>query len=134
MLFASQDICCTESNGGSCQTDLNTEPRMKQRKVGGQRPLLSSGVVSQFKLCTYCGVNMAEGQGDKAKKVNAKRHWATNHAIQLCHEMGAKIDDEKFPVSPIQFMKHLDAVDHVFNSLNSHNYKIVPACTFLENK
>lgn len=61
-----------------------------------------------------------------------KRHWALKHTVDLCGEMGVQVDDVDQPVSATDFMKHLDKVDHVYNSLNNHNYKVVPACNFLD--
>lgn len=61
-----------------------------------------------------------------------KRHWALKHAVDLCSEMGAVVDNEEEPVCAEKFVKHLDKVDHVFNSLNNLNYKVIPACNFFE--
>lgn len=62
-----------------------------------------------------------------------KRHWALKHSVQLCEEMQVDVADDRKTVSSRDFIQHLDKVDHVFNSLNTHNYKVVPACNFFEN-
>lgn len=104
----------------------------KKRKVGGCRPHKTLLCVTSYKYCTYCGVNVASLL-DRGKKENMKRHWALTHAKDLCEEMGAKVDDEENPVPAKDFITHLDKVDHVYNSLQQHNYKVVPACNFFNN-
>lgn len=141
-----QDTCCSEVETcmpgpipGRLQEEAAPLPEpsaptpapSKRRKVGGQRPLKTSACVRSFKVCTYCGVDIstlvAEG-----KKENMKRHWALKHAVNLCEEMGVIVDDAAQPVSAKAFIKHLDKVDHVYNSLHNHNYKVVPACNFFD--
>jgi len=106
----------------------NTQPT-KRRKLGGTRPLVKTAHITSFKLCTYCGLNLASAL-ESGKKFNIKSHWALKHAVDLCLEMGAEVDNINNPVLSKDFIKHLDKVDHVFNTLNSHNYKVVPACSF----
>lgn len=85
-------------------------------------------------MCTYCGENLAQDL-KPGKKVNLKRHWALKHAAALCLEMGVEdYASETGGVCAKAFMKHLDCVDHVFQSLISHQYKIVPACNFFDIK
>lgn len=104
---------------------------MKKRRVVSLRPVLTDGSVSPFKLCTFCGSNEAVEAGE-VKKANMKRHWALHHTIEVCYEMGVDPNNPHLPVSAKDFMKHLDKMDHVYNSLNSHNYKVVPACNFFD--
>lgn len=103
----------------------------KKRRVGGFRPHKTVACVRNFKPCTYCGMNIPDSL-QKGEKENMKRHWALKHAIELCKEMGAEVDDEENPVPAKSFIEHLDKVDHVYNSLHTHNYKIVPACNFFD--
>jgi len=96
-------------------------PACKKRKVGGHMPRKAQ-IVKSFKPCTYCGINVSS---------HIKRHWALCHAKDICKEMGVE-NDKTNPVSPKLFMQHLDKVNHLFNSLNNHNYKLIPACNFFE--
>ncbi|KAK3932567.1 SsrA-binding protein, partial [Frankliniella fusca] len=110
-------------------SEQSKTPAAKRRKVGGQRPLMSSGEVTTHKFCTYCGINLASELG---AKVNVKRHLALKHSAHLCIEMGAVVNDEADGVCSKAFLKHIDKVDHIYNSLKSHGYKVVPACNFFE--
>lgn len=103
----------------------------KRRKLDGARPLMSAALVTSYRPCTYCGLNLAQSETGK-NYINMKRHWALNHAAHLCFEMGVEVDIETELVSAKTFMKHLDKIDLVFNSLNTHSYKLVPACNFFE--
>ncbi|XP_034253862.1 uncharacterized protein LOC117652823 isoform X2 [Thrips palmi] len=73
----------------------------------------------------------------KRRKVGGQRPLIKTACI-LSHryctycEMGVDPNNVNTPLDPKDFIKHLDKVDHVFNSLNSHNYKVVPACKFFE--
>lgn len=140
--FTLQDLCCTEivQSGAfpkhvtpvfEMDADTDNTQSIKRRKVGGTRPLLKTAVITVFKPCTYCGVNIASAL-ESGKKFNMKCHWALKHSVNLCLEMGADVDDVNNPVAAKDFIQHLDKVDHVFNTLNSHNYKVVPACKFFE--
>ncbi|XP_034246115.1 uncharacterized protein LOC117648059 [Thrips palmi] len=127
--------CCSE--GQEIDSPLSVllvakddEQPVKRRKVCA-RPLMSQARVASYRPCTYCGLNLA--QFDTGKKyVNMKRHWALKHSAHLCEEMGVVVDNEAMPVSAKDFIKHLDKVDLVFNSLNAHSYKVVPASNFFE--
>lgn len=101
----------------------------KRRRVGVSRPLMSSAWVQSYKPCTYCGLNLACKAEAGNNFNNMKRHWALKHTVELCHEMGVEVNDS---VSPKDFIQHLDKVDLVFNSINTYNYKIVPAAIFFE--
>lgn len=131
-----QEACCSEVEKQCSSHELpsapspdletnsqETLPAMKKRKVGAKRPQKKANIIKSFKPCTYCGENLS---------INVKCHWALKHAVEICREMGVAVDDVDHPVSAKDFMKHLDKVDHVYNSLNTHNYKVVPACTFFE--
>ena len=130
-------MCCSqmEQSRVFCIADTASEKEetqsAKRRKVGGQRPHKSAMCVTSYKPCTYCGLNLASNL-DVGKKDNTKRHWALEHTADLCRELGVNIDTEDEPVSPKDFMAHLDKVDRVYISLNSHNYKLIPACNFFE--
>lgn len=127
-----QDICCSEVEKTQTLEQIQVSsmsdpgdqagPALKKRKVGGQMPKKAQKCVTSFKPCTYCGINVPS---------HIKRHWALCHAKDLCKEMGVE-NNKTNPVSPKHFMQHLDKVNHLFNSLNNHNYKIIPACNFFQ--
>lgn len=130
------DMCCSQTEISAIvpipqAPEQNDAQIAKKRRVGGQRPLLTAGEVTSHKMCTYCGENLALNL-KAGQKPNVKRHLALKHASHLCLEMGSAIDCEDEGVSDMKFIQHLDKVDHIYNSLKSHGYKIVPACKYFE--
>ncbi|KAE8740794.1 hypothetical protein FOCC_FOCC013693 [Frankliniella occidentalis] len=129
-------MCCSQTEISAIvpipqAPEQNDAQIAKKRRVGGQRPLLTAGEVTSHKMCTYCGENLALNL-KAGQKPNVKRHLALKHASHLCLEMGSAIDCEDEGVSDMKFIQHLDKVDHIYNSLKSHGYKIVPACKYFE--
>jgi len=112
-------------------SDKQDKPSPKRRKMRGSQPHKTAVHVTSYRPCTYCGLNLPSTV-ELGKKDNMKRHWALKHSVDLCVEMGVSADDEEEPVVAEDFIKHLDKMDYVYNSLHNMNYKIVPACSFFD--
>ncbi|KAJ1518902.1 hypothetical protein ONE63_011488 [Megalurothrips usitatus] len=136
MFIITQAACCSQVEERdllppSAVAAKKDAQSTKRRKLDGARPLMSAALVTSYRPCTYCGLNLAQSETGK-NYINMKRHWALKHAAHLCIEMGVEVDNETKPVSAKSFIKHLDKIDLVFNSLNTHSYKVVPASSFFE--
>lgn len=118
-----QDFCCSETN------QAPSNGKRLRKEVGNSRPLKMMKVVETYLWCPFSGRNLEEGK----KKVNLKEHLAVRHAVDVCHAMNVKVDEQD-PAKGVaykDFCTYLDLLAKVYRSLSAFGYHVLPACRFL---